>query len=80
MKAMMNAMLDLNRLIPAWQSLRAEAPIGHIETESDYERVTLLLNRLLDVVRDDVSQPLYSLVTLIGDVLEAYEANLEPLD
>lgn len=59
---------------------RAVAPIGHIETEADYERVTLVLNRLLHVVRDDVDHPLYSLVTLIGDVLEAYEIQLEPLD
>jgi hypothetical protein len=40
----------------------------------------LILDRLLDVVRDDGTHPLYSLVILIGDLLEAYEANLEPLD
>jgi HTH-type transcriptional regulator/antitoxin HigA len=76
----MNASIDIDRLIPAWQDLRAEAPIGHIESAADYERVTSILNRLLDVVRDDSAHPLYSLVTLIGDLLEAYEANLEPLD
>jgi HTH-type transcriptional regulator/antitoxin HigA len=58
--------------------LRAEAPIGHIESEGDYQQITLILDRLLDVVRDDGTHPLYSLVTLIGDLLEAYEANLEP--
>lgn len=51
-----------------------------IEFEADYERITLILNRLLDVVRDDRTHPLHSLITLIGDLLEAYEANLEPVD
>lgn len=61
-------------------NVRAVPPTGHIQTEADYERVTLLLNRLLDVVRDDVDHPVYSLVTLIDDVLEAYETHFEPMD
>ena len=76
----MNAAIDIDRLVPAWHGLREAAPIGHIESEADYERITLILNRLLDVVRDDTTHPLYSLITLIGDLIEAYEANLEPLD
>jgi hypothetical protein len=28
--------------------LRAEAPIGHIESEGDYEQITLILDRLID--------------------------------
>ena len=76
----MNEAIDIDRLIPAWQGLRAEAPIGHIESEGDYQQIILILDRLLDVVRDDGTHPLYSLVTLIGDLLESYEANLEPLD
>ena len=55
-------------------------PVTDIESEADYERITLILNRLLDVVRDDPTHPLYSLITLFGDLLEAYEENLEPLD
>ncbi len=76
----MNSALDIDRLIPAWHGLRKAAPIGHIESEADYERITLILNRLLDVVRDDRTRPLHSLITPIGDILEAYESNLEPLD
>ena len=53
----MNAAIDIDRLIPAWQSLLAEAPICHIESEEDYEQVTVVLNRLLDVVRDDITHP-----------------------
>jgi HTH-type transcriptional regulator/antitoxin HigA len=76
----MNAAIDIDRLIPAWQSLLAEAPICHIESEEDYEQVTVVLNRLLDVVRDDITHPLYSLVTVMGDIVEAYETDLEPFD
>jgi HTH-type transcriptional regulator/antitoxin HigA len=76
----MNAAIDIERLIPAWQSLLAEAPISHIESEEDYEQVTVVLDHLLDVVRDDITHPLYSLVTVIGDIVEAYETDLEPFD
>ncbi len=69
----MNAVIDLQRLVPAWQTLQTVAPVSHIESESDYERVTALLNSLLDIVRDDMTHPLYSLVSVVGDLIEAYE-------
>jgi HTH-type transcriptional regulator/antitoxin HigA len=34
---------------------------------------------LLDIVLDDASHPLYSLVFVVGDLLEAYEINCEPM-
>lgn len=75
----MNAILDVERLVPAWQALRSVAPVSHIESESDYEQATALLNSLLDIVLDDASHPLYSLVCVIGDLIEAYEIDLEPV-
>jgi HTH-type transcriptional regulator / antitoxin HigA len=75
----MNAGIDFQRLIPAWQALRAAAPISHIDSQADYERATALLNGLLDVVRDDAIHPLYSLVSVVGDLIEAYEIEHEPL-
>lgn len=74
----MNAVLDVEKLIPAWQTLELVAPIAHIESEEDYARATALLNNLLNIVRDDNSHPLYSLVSVVGDLIEAYEINLEP--
>lgn len=74
----MNAVIDLQRLVPAWQALQSAAPLAHIETELDYERATALLNGLLDAVRDDASHPLYSLVSVVGDLIEAYEIDHEP--
>ncbi len=75
----MNAALDVETLVPAWQALRSVAPVSHIESESDYEQATALLNNLLDIVLDDASHPLYSLVSVVGDLIEAYEIDHEPV-
>lgn len=74
----MNAIFDVEKLVPAWETLRAVAPFAHIESESGYEQATALLNSLLDIVRDDADHPLYSLVSVIGDLIEAYEIDQEP--
>jgi hypothetical protein len=42
-------------------------------------QATVLLNSLLDLVRDDAGHPLYSLVSVIGDLIEAYEIDHEPV-
>lgn len=70
----MNAIVDFQRLIPAWQSLQSVATILHIETEAQYEQATNFLHGLLDIVRDDAKHPLYSLVSVVGDLIAAYEA------
>lgn len=75
----MNAEIDFQKLIPAWQALQSAAPLAHIEGPADYEKATALLNDLLDVVRDDPGHPLYSLVSVVGDLLEAYEIDHEPV-
>ncbi len=75
----MNAEIDLQKLVPAWQALQSAAPLAHIESEADYEKATALLNSLLDVVRDDAGHPLYSLVSVVGDLIEAYEIDHEPV-
>ena len=76
----MNAVIDIQRLVPAWQSLQAVAAVTHIDSEAKYEQTTDLLNSLLDIVRDDAMHPLYSLVSVVGDLIEAYEMDHEPLD
>ena len=76
----MNAVIDVQRLTPAWQSLQTVAAVTHIDSEAQYVQTTALLNSLLDVVRDDARHPLYSLVSVVGDLMEAYETGREPLD
>ena len=75
----MNDVLDIEKLVPAWNALRLVAPVSHIESEADYEQATALLNKLLDIVLDDQTHPLYSLVSVVGDLIEAYEIDLEPV-
>lgn len=76
----MSAAIDFQRLVPVWQDLQSVAPVSHIESEADYTEATHLLNSLLDVVRDDAKHPLYSLVSVVGDLIEAYELEHEPVD
>ena len=76
----MNTAIDFQRLLPAWQNLQSVVPVAHIDSEADYEQATALLNSLLDVVRDGEKHPLYSLVAVVGDLIEAYEIDYEPLD
>ncbi|NEX23710.1 transcriptional regulator, XRE family protein [Thiorhodococcus mannitoliphagus] len=76
----MNLVINFEQLVPAWQSLQSVIPVHHIDSELEYDQVTMLLNSLLDVVRDDSQHPLYSLVAVIGDLIEAYEIDHEPLD
>ena len=75
----MNAIIDLQRVVPAWQALQSALPLAHIEDEAGYVQATALLNTLLDTVRDDSSHPLYSLVSVVGDLIEAYEIDHTPL-
>ncbi|MFW6258684.1 MAG: transcriptional regulator, XRE family protein [Halochromatium sp.] len=74
----MNSAIDVQRLVPAWQSLQTLVPVHHIDSAVDYEQAITLLNNLLDIVRDDATHPLYSLVAVIGDLIEAYEISHEP--
>jgi HTH-type transcriptional regulator/antitoxin HigA len=74
----MNTALNIQQLVPAWQSLQSIIPVAHIDSEEEYAQTTALLNSLLDVVRDDAQHPLYSLLSVIGDLIEAYEIDHEP--
>lgn len=80
MEEEMTATLDIQRLVPAWQSLQSVAAVTHIDSEAAYAQTVTLLNNLLDVVRDDTQHPLYSLVSVVGDLIEAYEIDHEPLE
>ena len=76
----MNASIDVQRLVHAWESLQSVARVAHIDSEAEYEQTIVLLNSLLDAVRDDAGHPLYSLVSVVGDLIEAYELDHDPLD
>ena len=39
----MNTVIDIQRLLPAWQALQSVVPVSHIESESDYDQTIMLL-------------------------------------
>jgi len=69
----MNTMMKVQQLIPVWQAFQSLAPMTHIENDIQYEQMIALLNGLLDTVRDDNRHPLYSLIAVVGDLIETYE-------
>lgn len=75
----MNAEIDIKSLIPTWQALQSAVPLAHIDGDAGYARAVALMDQLLDVVRDDENHPLFSLVSVVGDVIEAYEIDHEPV-
>ena len=70
----MTPAVELTQLIPAWQTLQKIAPLGPILTEQDYLRTVEILTLLIDEVRDDESHPLFSLMGIVGELIESYEA------
>ncbi len=74
----MNA-VELTQLIPAWQTLQKITPLGPILTEEDYLRTVEILNLLMDDVRDSADHPLFSLMGIVGELIESYEAGLTPV-
>lgn len=69
----MSAHIDMNRLLPAWEQFRSETDIAPIRDESHYERMTVMLEALLDEVASDEQHPAMGLVDIIGDLIEDYE-------
>ena len=45
-------------LLEAWKTWHSLIGVDRIQTEADYDRVTAILDRVVDVVRDDEQHPL----------------------
>lgn len=54
-------------------------PIFLIRNEREYDAAVTRLNDLLDEVGTDENHPLYGLLDTLGTLIEAYEAEHEPL-
>jgi HTH-type transcriptional regulator / antitoxin HigA len=65
---------DIRRIAAAWGRLRDETRIGVIRSDSEYERMVKLLDRLVDEVGDDETHPLCGLLDLVASLIERYEA------
>ena len=69
----MNAVIDMQKLLPAWEQFRAATDISTIRDEAHYARMTEMLESLLDEAGGDERHPIMGLVDIVGDLIEDYE-------
>ncbi len=75
----MNAPIDMQHLLPAWEQFRAATDIAPIRDEAHYARMTAMLEALLEETGGDEHHPLMGLVDIVGDLIEDYETEHHPL-
>ena len=75
----MNAIIDMQKLLPAWEQFRAATDISTIRDEGHYARMTQMLECLLDEAGGDENHPVMGLVDIVGDLIEDYEAEQHQL-
>ena len=75
----MNAPVDMQHLLPAWEQFRAATDISPIRDEGHYARMTKILECLLDEAGSDESHPIMGLVDIVADLIDDYESELHPL-
>jgi HTH-type transcriptional regulator/antitoxin HigA len=75
----MNAVIDMQKLLPAWEQFRAATDISPIRDEGHYARMTKILESLLDEAGADESHPIMGIVDIIADLINDYESEFQPL-
>lgn len=74
----MNAPVDMQHLLPAWEQFRAATDISPIRDEDHYARMTKILESLLDEAGADESHPIMGLIDIVADLIGDYESELHP--
>lgn len=67
---------DFSKTAVAWSALQGTVYVPR--TEEQYDRLVVLLDRLVDEVGEEESHPLASLMEIIGVLIENYEAEHVP--
>jgi len=75
----MNAPVDMQHLLPAWEQFRAATDISPIRDESHYARMTKILESLLEEAGAEESHPVMGLIDIVADLIDDYETELHPL-
>ena len=75
----MNAIIDMQKLLPAWEQFLAATDISPIRDETHYARMTEMLESLLEEAGGDERHPIMGLVDIVGDLIEDYEIEQHPL-
>ncbi|MGZ0019314.1 helix-turn-helix domain-containing protein [Nitrosomonas sp. wSCUT-2] len=69
----MTVSIDMKNLLPAWEQFRNQTDIAPIRDETHYDRMTALLEALLEEASGDENHPAMSLADIVGDLIEDYE-------
>lgn len=75
----MNAPVDLQHLLPAWDQFRAATDISPILGGGHYAKMTKILESLLDEAGADERHPIMGLIDIVADLIDDYESELHPL-
>lgn len=75
----MNANTKMQHLLPAWEQFRAATDITPIRDENHYTRMVEMLEALLGETAGNEQHALIGLVDIVGDLIEDYESEQEPL-
>ena len=62
---------EVNTVVRVWPMLSPVVFVAH--SESEYQRLVTLLDALIDLVGEDETHPLASLMEVIGVLIEKYE-------
>ena len=75
----MNAPVDMQHLLSAWEQFRAATGISPIRDEGHYASMTKILESLLDEAGADESHPIMGLIDIVADFIDDYESEFHPL-
>ncbi|MDD5240921.1 MAG: helix-turn-helix domain-containing protein [Sulfuricella sp.] len=75
----MNAHIQVKHLLPAWEVFRSATDIAPIRDEAHYQRMTAMLEALLDEAAGQENHPAMELIDIVGDLIEDFEAEHHPL-
>ena len=73
----MNARIQINHLLPAWETFRSATDIAAIRDEAHYQRMVATLEALLDEVGSDENHPAMGLIDIVGDLIEDVRCSLQ---
>jgi HTH-type transcriptional regulator/antitoxin HigA len=68
--------LNLDKTISNWSAIAETVFVPH--TEEEYQQLVNLLDNLIDLLGEDETHPLASLMDVVGVLIENYEANNIP--
>lgn len=75
----MNAHIQMKHLLPAWETFRRATDIAPIRDQAHWQQMVAMLEALLQEVGSNENHPAMGLVDIVGDLIEDYEAEHEPL-